>query len=243
MNVRNLAGAVALVLCAGGAHAAPPNVSAASWVNPLVNAQLDRRVVLLDFWAAWCVPCVRNLPTMQSYADAFKDQPFTLIGVHYSEAPHVEMYLRDQNIQFPVAIDTGETFKRFGVVMIPTYVLIDKQGNVRSTGNEPPAKERIAELIAESSYSMTLSEESSDDLPHRRFEIVVKDDAGNIVMHPQVGTEGEASITDTKGDRTFVIRLTPHSDGSAEAMLDVTECGKIIQRSTVIKSAMRSSTE
>ena len=237
MRIRELTCAIALGLCASSLLAAPPSVSASSWMNsaPLGDTELGHRVVLLDFWAVWCMPCVRNLQTLQSYADSFKGQPFTLIGVHYSEAPHVEMYLHDQGIQFPVAIDNGDTFKRFGIVTIPTYILLDKQGNVRSTGNEPPSKEKIAELLAES-YSMTLAESGSDDLPHRVFDIVVKDDAGNVVMHPHVATEVEASITDTKGDRTFVIRLSPHSDGSAEAMLDVTQNGRMIQRSVVTKA-------
>lgn len=150
-RVRELACALALCALAGAAAAAPPAVSASAWMNSaaLGDPELANRVVLLDFWATWCMPCVRNLATMQSYAESFKDKPFTLIGVHYSETHNVELYLRDQGVQFPVAIDSGDTFKRFAISVIPTYILIDKQGKIRSTTNEPPPKEKIAALLAE----------------------------------------------------------------------------------------------
>ena len=115
----------------------------------LTDADLQSRVVLLDFWAAWCVPCVSNLPRMQSYADALKDKPFTVIGVHYEDAPpdYVAVYLRDQGIHFPIAIDTGATFKRFAIPHFPSYVLIDKAGAVQWQGDEPPSLEAIAVLL------------------------------------------------------------------------------------------------
>lgn len=139
-----------VLFIASGALAADPLVSASSWLNSaaLTSDDLRDRVVLLDFWAAWCGPCVRNLPKMQSLAQSFKDKPFTLIGVHYDAAPaHVAPYLRDQGVTFPIAIDTGDTFRRYVIKHFPTYVLIDRQGMVVRVADEPPSPELISALL------------------------------------------------------------------------------------------------
>ena len=128
-------------------------IHASSWLNttvPVSDSDLRDRVVLLDFWAAWCTPCIRNLPEMQSTADAFKGRPFAIVGVHHEETSgQIGLYLRDQGVLFPVAIDTGATFKRFAISRMPTYVLIDKKGAVRFQSNEPPPREVIASLLGE----------------------------------------------------------------------------------------------
>lgn len=151
-NAKRVIVAACALLIASAALAGPPIVSASSWVNSpaLTDDDLRDHVVLLDFWAAWCMPCVRNLPKMQAIADAFKDKPFTLIGVHYDATPaHVALYLRDQGVKFPVAIDSGETFRRFAIEHFPTYILIDKNGNTVRVANEPPSAELITALLGE----------------------------------------------------------------------------------------------
>lgn len=148
--VKKTSVSILLALLALPAFAAAPSITARSWVNIEEPPQLENKVVLVDFWATWCLPCVFKLSTMQAYADEFKSGPFALVGVHYeSKSTQIPLYLRDQEISFPVAIDTGETFKRFSIAVIPTYVLFDKQGCVRFQGNEPPSTELIAQLIAE----------------------------------------------------------------------------------------------
>jgi thiol-disulfide isomerase/thioredoxin len=128
-------------------------IHASSWLNTtkeVTDADLRDRVVLLDFWAAWCTPCIRNLPEMQAVADELKGQPFSLVGVHHEETSgQIGLYLRDQGVLFPVAIDTGATFRQFSVYRMPTYVLIDKKGTVRYWSNEPPARSVIAGLLGE----------------------------------------------------------------------------------------------
>src|SRR5437867_1843503 len=106
--------------------AAVLNIRAKTWINspPLTDADVQGHVVLIDFWATWCLPCVMSLPTLQSYSDTFKEKPFTIIGVHY-KSPGIRIlpYLRDHNVRYPIAIDDGTTWRRYAVTVFPTYFL------------------------------------------------------------------------------------------------------------------------
>ena len=158
--------AIALLAAAALAWARPhmldvgtqaPNVNLPLFGNAGRHVSLDSlrgKVVLLDFWASWCLPCVHNLPKLQEYATAFKDKPFRVIGVHYDATDfkqNIALYLRDQGVLFPVAIDSGETFKRFAITRLPTYVLIGKNGEIAAQSSEPPSREAIAALLDDAS--------------------------------------------------------------------------------------------
>ena len=150
--MRSISKLAFLALLTLPAFADPPSITARTWLNskPVPASALRNKVVLLDFWATWCLPCVYNLPKMQMLADNFSSAPFAVIGVHYqSGSPQIPMYLRDQRVHFPIAVDSGATFTRFGIAQVPTYLLFDKQGSVRFQGNTAPPQGLIEYLLAE----------------------------------------------------------------------------------------------
>jgi thiol-disulfide isomerase/thioredoxin len=91
-------------------------------------------VVMLDFWATWCPPCVEELPILSKVADAYKDKGVVFCAVNQQEKPaKINTFLKDKKLNFTVALDSeGEVGNSYGASSIPLLVLIDKKGVVQS---------------------------------------------------------------------------------------------------------------
>jgi thiol-disulfide isomerase/thioredoxin len=119
------------------------------------------KVVALDFWATWCGPCVRGLPTVSAIMKEYEAKGVVFAAVNLSEeAEHVSGFMKDKGWAFTVPLDgDGEIATQFGVTGIPHSVLIDKKGVIRHVhiGFDPNAvdeytsqlKSELEALLAE----------------------------------------------------------------------------------------------
>lgn len=96
-------------------------------------AQLRGRVVLVNFWASWCPPCVREMPSMQRLKEKLAGRPFTILAVNMAEPDKdVRAFLSRMKVDFPVPMDRdGSVLKSWKVFVFPTSFLLDAQGNIR----------------------------------------------------------------------------------------------------------------
>lgn len=119
--------------------------------------QYKGRLVLLNFWATWCPPCIKEMPSMQRLQDQFSEQEFQVVAVNLAQnATTVESFLMEQEFEFslPVYLDEkGQGFKDLELQGMPSSFLIDQQGQVLETivggreWDEPKTVEILRSLV------------------------------------------------------------------------------------------------
>jgi cytochrome c biogenesis protein CcdA/thiol-disulfide isomerase/thioredoxin len=132
------------------------------WLNsdPLTLAQLRGKVVLIDFWTYSCVNCLRTLPYLRGWHDAYADDGLVIVGVHSPEfafervPDNVEDAVADLDIEWPVALDNEfGTWNAWGNRFWPAEYFVDRQGHVRfahfGEGAYEEKENVIRELLAE----------------------------------------------------------------------------------------------
>jgi len=98
-----------------------------------LGQHLGKDVVVLDFWATWCGPCVASMPTLSEVTNGFRDRGVRLFAVNCAEqAEDVKDFVEQSGLELAVVMDPqGQISKAYGANAIPQTVLIDRQGKVR----------------------------------------------------------------------------------------------------------------
>lgn len=118
---------------------------------------LRGRVVYLDFWASWCVPCRQSFPWMQTIEATYEARGLSILAVNLDhDRADADSFLKQFHPAFPVRFDPeGRWAEQFKVRGMPTSVIIDRHGVVRFThiGFRPEDASRnalqIEKLLAE----------------------------------------------------------------------------------------------
>lgn len=116
--------------------------------NPISLAQYRGKVVLLDFWAVWCGPCIAEMPTVKAVYNNYKDEGFDIIGISLdTDEDRLRDYLKENDIPWR-QVFSGEGWKspvaqQYGIRAIPAPWLIDKEGKLISHQARGEALERL----------------------------------------------------------------------------------------------------
>lgn len=98
------------------------------------SESLRGKVVLVNVWATWCLPCRAEMPLLEGTWQRHKDDGFVLLGasVDHGGPAVVSAYVRSRNVTYPVAIVGNDVIGALGGVRgYPTSVLIGRDGTVR----------------------------------------------------------------------------------------------------------------
>jgi thiol-disulfide isomerase/thioredoxin len=113
---------------------------------------LRGRVVVLDFWATWCPPCQKMMPTLEALNAEWKDRGVTFVGVNSDGdiAPQdLREFLTSHGVSYPVVADDGRANALFKVRALPQLFVIGKDGRVRDTFLGLTRKASIASALEE----------------------------------------------------------------------------------------------
>lgn len=105
-----------------------------------LNSFRGNKAVLLVFWATWCPFCREEIPELKKIYSKYNPKGLEILAVSLRESKEkLSSFAKKEGINYPVLIDPdGKVGNAYGVVGIPTNVIIDKQGIIQFKGNTLP---------------------------------------------------------------------------------------------------------
>jgi thiol-disulfide isomerase/thioredoxin len=111
-------------------------------------------VVLVDFWATWCGPCVVEVPKIVATYGKLHEKGFEILGISFDEdKSKLDNFTKDKGMKWPQFFDgkgwKNELGQKFGINSIPRMWLVNKKGMVVDTNGREDLESKVEKLLAE----------------------------------------------------------------------------------------------
>lgn len=111
---------------------------------------LKGNVVVVNFWATWCVGCVQELPELSNFHDKYQDSKVIVLGVTGDSPGEVKSMARSVRISYPILFDpTGKAHRLFEASPLPITFIIDRTGVIRKKLFGPVSEKKLEDAIKE----------------------------------------------------------------------------------------------
>ncbi len=112
------------------------------------------KVVVLDFWGTWCMPCVMSMPHLKEVYDKYHDKGLELVGIDFdNDKDKLVSFLDQHEIKWPQHFDgkgqQNDFGVEFGIDRWPTVWVLDKQGKLRDMNGREDLEGKVEKLLAE----------------------------------------------------------------------------------------------
>ena len=117
-------------------------------------AKLKGKVVLLDFWATWCGPCVAGIPELREVYDRFYDRGFEVVGISLdTDRSALERFVKEKGLPWPQYFDgkgwDNTIAAKYGIHAVPSLWLVGRDGKVVDQCGRFDLSEKVTKLVAE----------------------------------------------------------------------------------------------
>jgi peroxiredoxin len=120
--------------------------------EPRAIADFAGKVVLLNFWATWCPPCLEEVPALVELQQSLGSKGLQVVGVALDEAEAVRGFAREHGVGYPLLVGSRSAFSLAGEYgnqrgVLPYTVVIDREGTIRATHRGALTRQQARELV------------------------------------------------------------------------------------------------
>ena len=123
----------------------------------LLKDLIQQGPILIDYWALWCSPCLKEMPHLDKLQDEFSDEGFRVLAVNLDterSVSKVKSYIRSKGYDLEVALDPAqETYRRLNGKAMPYSLLVDRTGKIiyrhsgYAPGDEKVLRKKVEALV------------------------------------------------------------------------------------------------
>jgi thiol-disulfide isomerase/thioredoxin len=126
-----------------------PKLELSNWINSEVKpADMKGKIIVVDYWATWCGPCIASIPHNNQVAKQYADKGVLVIGACGGGGEEkLEATAKQHGIEYPTAKVSEKSTEAWHVQWWPTYAVVDRKGVVRAIGIKPDYVEQIVDAL------------------------------------------------------------------------------------------------